>query len=97
LRVRDNVWVPAAPFAISVADSVWSFPDVRLETEDGAAQLRLDGTLPAKGPGELDLQVSGLDLRDIYALMQRDTAQVRGLLMMDLRIAGTASDPVIRG
>jgi hypothetical protein len=97
VQVRDRVWAPRSGFALTLGDSAWSFPEVWFETRDGSAQLRLDGTLPGRGPGELDLTLSGLDLRDVYAVIQRDTSLIRGLLAMDLRIAGTAADPLIRG
>lgn len=97
LRVRQATWRPSAPFTLTRSDSVWSFPDVRFETNDGAAQLRLDGHLPGEGEGELNVTLSGLDLRDVYALLQRDTSQVAGTLVMDLRVAGTAANPLIRG
>jgi len=43
------------------------------------------------------VRLLGLDLRELYALFQRDTALARGYLQGDLRIGGTGADPTIRG
>lgn len=96
-QLRQEIWQPIAPFILVQTDSGWGFPDVRFATSSGSAQLRLDGTLPGPGEGELDISLSGIDLRDLSALLQRDTSGVRGSLVMDLRVGGTAADPRIRG
>lgn len=95
--VRDNQWRNTAPFTVTLADSVWSFSETGFATHDGSARIGLEGALPASGEGSLDLTVDAVDLRDLYALIQRDTTQVAGLVQLDLRVGGTASDPVIRG
>jgi hypothetical protein len=33
------------------------------------------GNVPSKREGEFDIRVAGLDLRDIYAIMLRDTSR----------------------
>lgn len=97
LRILEHRWRLGGPFTAVLADSVWALSPMRLATDDGAASVALEGTVPGTGPGELDVRIAGLDLRDIYALLQRDTALARGWLTLDLRVTGTAARPEMRG
>ncbi len=96
-RLRDKAWRAEAPFSVEVADSVWTIADARLSAWDGSGRVSADGSLPNRGPGSLDLEIDGLDLRDVYALLQRDTTVARGTIALGVRISGTARDPVMRG
>jgi hypothetical protein len=97
LGLRENRWRLLRPFAMELGDSVIAFTPLRLEREDGAARINLDGSLPNRGSGELDVVVDGFDLRDAAAFLQRDTATMRGLLQLDLHVTGTAAEPTLRG
>ena len=95
--VRDNRWLLNRPFSASLSDSVFALTPVRFVRTDGGAWIDVEGTIPNRAPGEFDVRLFGIDLRDIYAALQRDTTGVRGSLLMDLRIAGTGDAPTIRG
>ena len=82
---------------VRLGDSLQFESPLRLMTDQGGATLAAEGTLPYRAPGELDLRLVGLDLRDIYAALQRDTSDARGFVQADLRIAGTGADPTVRG
>jgi hypothetical protein len=97
VRLLDHRWQLAFPFTAALADSVWALTPVVLRTDDGAASLSLEGSVPGLGEGELDIRVAGLDLRDVNALLQRDTADARGVVSLDVRLFGTAVRPEIRG
>ena len=97
LSLRGNGWTNEAPFQVTLEDSTWSFSETAISRRDGSARIDLFGSVPSEREGEFDVRVSGLDLRDIYALMLRDTSRVSGTVFLDSRIAGTAADPVFRG
>ncbi len=97
LRLAASRWRLVAPTALRLADSIEVRTPLRLETRDGGASLEAVGALPYRGEGELDLRLMGLDIRDIYAALQRDTALARGFLQGDLRVGGTGRAPTIRG
>jgi len=95
--LRGNAWSSEAPVHVSLADSAWSFSETVLSRKDGSARIAVNGTVPGKAEGEFDIRVANLDLQDIYALMLRDTSRVGGAVFLDVRVAGTAADPVFRG
>ena len=97
LGLRGNGWSSEAPFRVTLEDSTWSFSETAISRRDGSARVSMEGSVPSRKEGELDLRVSGLDLRDIYALMLRDTSRVSGTIFLDTRIAGVSADPVFRG
>jgi translocation and assembly module TamB len=97
MNLRGYRWHLDAPFTAAVRDSVVSLTPVRLERTDGGATLLAEGTVPGRNAGTLDVRSFGLDLRDLYALAQRDTTGVAGTVTADARVSGTASSPVVRG
>ncbi len=74
-----------------------SVTQVDLQSLDGSGYFRVAGTVPGDGPGALSLDLAGLDLGDLYGLLQRDTTGVGGELGMNLEIGGTARTPTVRG
>jgi translocation and assembly module TamB len=53
--------------------------------------------MPGSAPGDLTIDALGIDLRDVYSLLGRDTVGIGGELATTLRIAGTARAPTIHG
>ena len=70
---------------------------VTLAALDGSGLVRVAGTIPSETPGAMALEVVGLDLGDLYGLIQRDTTGVDGELGMSLEIGGTRGTPTFRG
>jgi hypothetical protein len=90
-RLRDPVAVE-----MSERRSVFTSPLV-LATDDGGGTLVVEGSVPGEAPGELDASLVGLDLRDIYAMLARDTSALNGFAALDLRLGGTLQAPTFRG
>jgi translocation and assembly module TamB len=86
-----------SPVRLTLGDSVGLDQPVMLSASDGSAQIQAEGSIPWRGPGELDLRMFGVDLRSIASLLQRDTTGIRGWLQSDLRIGGTGKAPTFRG
>jgi translocation and assembly module TamB len=86
-----------APVVVALADSAPSVSPLRLVSLDGASALQAAGRVPGKAPGDLQVQLLGLDVHDVYGLLQRDTAGVHGEVELDVQIGGTAAAPTFRG
>jgi len=85
------------PVMIALADSAPSVSALTLRATDGAGVLQAAGKVPGTAPGDLRLEVLGLDLHDFYGLLQRDTLGVAGEVGLDLQVGGTATEPTLRG
>jgi translocation and assembly module TamB len=101
LTLPRQQWTLAAPATATRRDGVIALDDtLRVVTDDGSGTIVASGTLPDDAvpqDGGLDLSLVGLQLSDVYALLQRDTAAVGGVVSADLRWGGTRQAPTIRG
>lgn len=97
LDLGRNTWTLREPARIAVADSVIGIGNLVVAAADGSGVLELDGDFPGQQPGDLRVHLTGLDVQDLYGLLQQDTTGVGGNLSVDLRIGGTARAPTIRG
>ena len=111
-RVRDSVhqiWFDTLQAALPThryrllepatltLDSVPTVSPVAMQALDGSGLVRIAGSLPSETPGAMSLEVLGLELSDLYALLQRDTTGVHGDLGVSMDIGGTTRDPTFRG
>ncbi len=85
------------PVVIALDQRAPSVSPLTLAARNGSGLLRLAGTVPGEDPGQLAIQVLGLDLHDLYGLLQRDTLGVAGEIGLDLQVGGTAAAPTMRG
>jgi autotransporter translocation and assembly factor TamB len=84
-------------FAVTLTDSAPTVSPLTLQAEDGLGLLQLGGRVPGSSEGSLAVRILGLDLHDVYGLLQRDTTGVNGEVGLDLRLGGTAAAPTMRG
>lgn len=70
---------------------------VTLSTLDGSGTIRVDGALPGRTPGDLDVAVNGLDLADVATVWRHDTAGVSGWATVNLHVGGTRDAPTFQG
>jgi hypothetical protein len=70
---------------------------VRLVTRDGSGSVEARGDFSRGAPSDLTVTALGVELRDIYALTQRDTTGTQGSLSLDARVTGTSKAPELRG
>ena len=85
------------PALLSLGGAAPSVSAVSLQALDGSGLVRLAGTIPSETPGAMALEVVGLDLSDLYGLLQRDTTGAEGELGLSLEIGGTTRSPTFRG
>jgi len=97
LAIGPDTWQLRSPTRIGIGESLVLETPLQLESRFGGAQIVAEGSIPHRGEGDLDLRMFGVELPRIATLLQRDTADLRGSLMADLAIGGTARAPTIRG
>jgi hypothetical protein len=84
-------------FAVTLSDSAPAISPLTLRADDGSGIIQMGGRIPGAAAGSLALRALGLNLHDVYGLLQRDTSTIAGLVGLDVRIGGTAEAPTLRG
>ena len=84
-------------FAVTLTDAAPAISPLTLRAVDGSGIIQAGGRVPGSSEGSLAVRLLGLDLQDVYGLLQRDTAGIAGDLGLDVRVGGTAEAPTIRG
>lgn len=79
------------PSAIRVRDFTLGRPGV------DSMRIQADGVIPREGDAEFDLQIRRLSLARVARLAQMEADGVEGSMDVDLRLRGTASQPVATG
>ncbi len=97
LALQGREWELLAPFDARVADAGISLDTVRFAAVDGSGSIELSGDVPGQSPGELSVTALGVQIGDVYGLMQRDTRGIHGSLAVDARLGGTRLMPTLRG
>ncbi|MDH5284615.1 MAG: translocation/assembly module TamB domain-containing protein, partial [Gemmatimonadota bacterium] len=90
-------WALSQPGRFRLGRERIELTPMALAAGDGAGLIRLSGSIPRSGEGELEASLLGLELRDVYALLERDTSAIGGTLQLDLTVGGTAAEPTIWG
>ncbi|HXW96528.1 MAG TPA: translocation/assembly module TamB domain-containing protein [Gemmatimonadales bacterium] len=92
-----HVWRLREPGTIAVDDGHLTLSPLTLEAGDGSGALRLTGTVPRGGVGSLGVDLFGVDLRDVYTLLEMDTTGIAGTIQLDLAVGGTSERPILQG
>ena len=96
-RLASHTWRLIQPTVIALSDSAPIVRHLRVRTLDGTGLIDIDGAVPGKGSGHLELEAVGVALQDAYSLAGRDTAGVAGEVGMDVALGGTSAAPTLRG
>lgn len=97
LDLPSGAWRLDRPGVIAFGDGVPRVDPLRVAASDGRGEVRVAGSVPWNGPGAFELEANGVELRDLYALAQLDTAGVGGTADLRLELGGTDRAPVISG
>jgi translocation and assembly module TamB len=84
-------------FAVTLSDSAPAISPLTLRTDDGSGIIQVGGRIPGVSEGSLELRMLGVDLHDVYGVLQRDTAGLAGEVGLELHVGGTAEAPTFRG
>ncbi len=90
-------WLLTRPAGVTLAGGGIRLDGVTLEASDGSGAVTVTGTVPRATPGDLAISAVGVDLRDIYTLLELDTAGIAGSIQVDLAVGGTARAPTMQG
>jgi translocation and assembly module TamB len=90
-------WRLRQPATVTLRDGRYDLAGVNLGATDGSGSVVLQGAVPRSAPGNLSVSVLGLELKDVYAMLQLDTTGVAGSIQLDLDVGGTAAAPTLRG
>lgn len=90
-------WRLQEPASIVLEPDRYELHGVSLAATDGSGSVQLQGAIPRSGVANLDVSIYGLQLRDVYIMLQLDTTGVSGSLQLDLAVGGTAAMPTLRG
>lgn len=98
LRFPHQRWALVHPARVTLRSGQLAFADtVRFNTGDGTGNGWIAGTVPGSTPGHLDLSVVGLELLDVFGVLERDTTALDGLSSFSLHLAGTRDAPTMGG
>jgi len=85
------------PTELTVNDSAATVTGLVLQSAYGSGKLVLEGALPTRGRADAHLQLEGFPLVALYALFERDTAGVGGMVTLTAGLSGTRASPVSSG
>jgi len=98
LRFDDVRWVLEEPAVVDWDPSAIRVRNFALARSQGdSMRLRADGVIPREGEAEFDLQIRRLDLTRLSRLIQVEDDGVGGRMDVDLRLRGTATEPIATG
>jgi translocation and assembly module TamB len=90
-------WRLRSPATVTADSGRLALSPIQLTASDGSGLVRLTGSVPRTGPGVLDVSAFGIDLRDVYALLELDTTGIGGTAQLDFLVGGTAARPTLQG
>lgn len=93
----QRAWRLSQPATMTMTEGRVELTPLVLEAGDGSGLVTLTGSVPRSQPGRLRVQALGVDLRGIYALLDRDTTGIGGTIQVNLEVAGTAARPTLQG
>src|SRR5205814_9102229 len=97
LQLPGDVWVLQRPAELTVTDSAAHVSGLALQSVYGAGKLTFAGDLPTHGRADAHVQLDSFPLAGVYALLERDTAGVGGVITAAAGLTGTRADPVSTG
>lgn len=90
-------WRLARPATATIGTGGFALDDTLLvHTTDGSGTIEMTGGSGGAGD-QLDVSIVGLELGDLFGIMQRDTGAVGGLASADFRLGGSRDAPTLRG
>ncbi|MEO8635305.1 MAG: translocation/assembly module TamB domain-containing protein [Gemmatimonadales bacterium] len=90
-------WRLRAPASVTLRDGHIDLTPLELEATDGSGTISLAGRIPRADAGDMQVSAVGLELQDIYALLELDTTGVGGSVHVDMAVGGTAASPTFQG
>ncbi|MEO5798656.1 MAG: translocation/assembly module TamB domain-containing protein [Gemmatimonadales bacterium] len=91
-------WQLVRPARMTITDRGVTLADtIAMHTVDGSGALTLLGVVPGGAAGDLTASVVGLQLSDVFNLLNAEQSTISGLASLDLHLTGTRDLPLMRG
>ncbi len=97
LLMPGGVWLLAQPTELVLADSVARVTEAVFRSFAGTGRIALAAHLPAHGPIAARLDVEGVPVAGVVALLQYDTVGVGGEIHGAVAVTGIRQAPLIEG
>ncbi|MGH7583280.1 MAG: translocation/assembly module TamB domain-containing protein [Gemmatimonadales bacterium] len=98
LRFPHQTWRLAEPAHIGMSEGRIAVRDtLRIRNVNGSGDIRVTGTVPGDTPGAMHVSVVGLQLIDVFGVIERDTTALNGWGSLDLQLDGTREAPTFHG
>ena len=95
LRFDSTVWASTRPATVHWGQAGWDIGNLELRNQTNG-RIFVDGLVPKEGRANLQVEVDNFAVEDIISLAQSDI-DARGLVSVDVRAEGTATDPTFSG
>ena len=95
LRFDSTVWASTGPSTVHWGQAGWDIGNLELRNTTNG-RIFVDGLIPKEGRANLEVEVDNFAVEDIISLAQSDI-DARGLVSVDIRAEGTATDPTFSG
>ncbi|OLD86809.1 MAG: hypothetical protein AUG85_09330 [Gemmatimonadetes bacterium 13_1_20CM_4_66_11] len=93
----SGVWFLERPATLAFSDSMLRVDSAALKNGAGAGRLALSGEVPVRGPINARVSLESFPLTGIYALTERDTLGVAGVVTATMSATGTRANPLYSG
>ena len=97
LGLESREWKLSEPFDARISAAGIGLDTVRFATTDGSGTIELAGNVPGRSPGNLSVTALGIEMPDLYRLLQRPAGGIQGSVAVDARVGGTSALPTFRG
>jgi translocation and assembly module TamB len=93
LSLPSVAWSLVKPTVITVSDSTVDLGTLTLKGADDTSKVELVGSIPRAGHGRLSVTLESVSLKDVVAMLQKESQSVGGRLGGTIDVAGTAYAP----
>ena len=92
-----SVWFLERPAHVTIGDSAMAVDTASFKSAAGPGRLVISGDVARHGRAEARVYLETFPLAGVYALLQRDTLGVAGVVTATLALGGTRASPTYNG
>jgi translocation and assembly module TamB len=93
LALPSVAWALVKPTVITISDSTFDLGTLTLKGADDTSRVEFVGSIPRAGHGRLSVSLASVSMRDVVAMLQKESQSIGGRLEGTIDIAGTARSP----
>jgi autotransporter translocation and assembly factor TamB len=92
-----SVWFLERPVHVTIGDSAIAVDTASFKSAEGSGRLVISGDVARHGRADARVYLETFPLAGVYALLQRDTLGVAGVVTATLALGGTRASPTYNG